>query len=301
MRVCNGSCLLLPVFLVLSLSLLAGCRGVASVGAELGTRTGVLDARQAESLRQTGELAERSMEDFTPEQEYFIGRAVAARVLEDYAVLDDPAAQAYLNNLGGVLALHSERPSLYQGYSFRLLDSDELNAFATPGGHIFITRGMARLAQTEDELAAILAHEIAHVQERHGLQAIRSSRVTAALTSAALTGAQLAGDDDLRELTDIFEDSIDDITRTLFVNGYSREFEREADDGAVAILERTGYRPEALSRVLERMDDEWDPQGPGFARTHPSPSSRIAELGLEPADSRSEARAERFSRFRAAL
>ncbi len=223
---------------------------------------------------------------------------MAATVLEKYTAYDDPAANLYLNRLGQTLALFSERPEIYAGYCFQILDDDEINAFATPGGHVFLTTGMLRLADTEGELAAILAHEISHIQEKHGLQSIRTSRVTAALTSAALTGVMLAGDQEIGKLTEIFEDSIADITRTLFTTGYSRSSEKEADLGAVRILRRAGYDPRSLVSFLRQMEKRWNPHGPGFARTHPSPEKRISLVAGMTGDGFPEGNAVRAARFK---
>ncbi len=253
----------------------AACGTAASIGATVGEAAGVIDSRQAESIRRTGEQVERSFEDFTPEQEYYIGRSVGATVLDRYPAYENEEVNEYVATIGEILAFSSERPAIYAGYSFQVLDDDEINAFATPGGHIFITRGMIRLARNEDELAAILAHEIAHIQAQHGLQSIRTSRITSALTSTAITGVYLAGSEEVAELTEVFSDSIDDVTQTLFTAGYSRASEEEADETAVEILRRAGYSPRALLTYLEQMAADWESDGPGFMQTHPSPSDRM--------------------------
>lgn len=278
--------------------LLVTCATIADIGATVGQATGTIDRRQAASIRRTGERMERSFEDFTPEQEYYIGRSVAATVLDQYPPYENEEANEYLGAIGQILALSSDRPSLFADYSFQVLDDDEVNAFATPGGHIFLTRGMVRLAENEDQLAAVVAHEIAHVVESHGLQTIRTSRITAALTSAAITGAQFATSAEIAELTEIFEDTIDDVTQTLFTAGYSRSAEREADQGAVTILRRAGYAPSALATFLEHMDAIWEPDGPGLARTHPSPGDRLSDVREVLRDDDPEVDPRRTERFR---
>ncbi|MFP4179939.1 MAG: M48 family metalloprotease [Spirochaetaceae bacterium] len=286
--------------LLASALLLSACSTLASVGAEIGKTAGVLDERQAASIKETGRRVERSFEDFTPEQEYYIGRSVGARVLDRYPEYNNEEANEYVATIGEVLALSSERPSLYSSYSFQVLDAEEINAFATPGGHVFITRRMIELARNEDELAAVLAHEIAHIQERHGLKSIRTSRVTSALTSAAITGAYVAGSKEVAELTDIFSDSIDDVTQTLFTAGYSRSSEKEADTAAVEILRKAGYSPRALLTFLEQMEADWESDGPGFMQTHPSPSDRMEDVkkALRKNDPEvDERRTERFQRI----
>ncbi len=157
---------------------------------------------------------------------------------------------------------------------------------------------MIRITENEDELAAVLAHEVAHVVESHGLQSIRTSRITAALTSAAITGAQFATSEEVAELTEVFEGTIDDVTQTLFTAGYSRSSEREADQGAVKILRRSGYSPSALVSFLERMEQRWEPDGPGLARTHPSPSDRLEDVHEVLRDDDPEVDPRRTERFR---
>jgi predicted Zn-dependent protease len=248
--------------------LLTGCAEVA----ELTDLTDIVDVGKS-----AANLA-KSFQDFTEEQEYYVGRTVGAMILDKYPPYDNSSANAYINLLGQTLAKVSDRPETFAGYRFLILDSDDINAFAAPGGFIFVTRGMLRCAQHEDALAAILAHEIGHVQAKHGLQAIKKSRVSAALTSAALTGVQTYADEGLAELTDIFEDSIFDITTTLIENGYSRAFEKEADLAAIAILQRLGYNPNGLVDMLNIMDNRLEPDGQDFAKTHPDPTDRLTYI-----------------------
>jgi beta-barrel assembly-enhancing protease len=267
--------------LVLLTLTLFGCESLGSVsqvGTALGVATGVIDESQAASINESARAVAKSFEDITPEQEYYIGRAVGAVILEDYSLYEDEAANYYINLLGQSLALSSDRPELFNGYRFQILDSDEINAFATPGGHILLTRGILRLARSEDGVAAILAHEIGHIVHLHGLKSIKTSRINTALTSVALTSVQVATDDEIAELTAVFEDSIKDVTSTLVNNGYSRETEREADRAAVKIMSRVGYDPRALIGVLEEMDRELEPGGLDFAKTHPDPEDRIADI-----------------------
>jgi predicted Zn-dependent protease len=177
-------------------------------------------------------------------------------------------------------------------------NSDEINAFAAPGGFIFLTRGMLRCCPQEDAVAAVLAHEIGHVQYKHGLRAIKQSRVTSALTSLAIKGTKKYGDEDLAKLTETFEGSISDITKTLIVNGYSRSFEHQADLAAISMLQRTGYNPNGLVMMLNQMKTQLKPGRQDFAATHPSPDSRLAEIqkyvGTYPDVKSPQARQDRF-------
>lgn len=295
------------LLLALGLVLLAGC-ATLDVVAELGTAVavsqGAISAEQGAAIRRTSSAVGQAFTDITPEQEYYIGRAVGASLLSRYRPDDRDAVNRYLNQVAGTLAMASERPETFGGYHVLLVDADEINAFAAPGGLIFVTRGMLRCCRNEEELAAVLAHEIGHVQLRHGLQAIKKSRLTTALTIIGTEGAKQFGGKELAELTSAFEGSIQDVTGTLVNSGYSRAFEREADQAAQAILTRAGYDPAALASMLGEMQRRWKPDGPGFARTHPAPQDRLDELGPggpRPAAADVQLRQGRFQRLLGAL
>lgn len=261
--------------------LISGCKtmdAVTNIGTSIGQSVGIISESQAESISKSSKAAARSFEDFTPEQEYYIGRTVGAVIINKYKPYHNKKANAYINLLGQTLAKASDMPETFNGYHFLILDSDEINALATPGGLIFITRGMLRCCRNEDAVAAVLAHEIGHVQLKHGLQAIKKSRVTSALVILGTEGAKTFGKEDLASLTETFEDSISDITSTLVNNGYSRKFERQADIAAVTILKRIGYDPNGLVNMLKVMKKKLKPGSPDFAKTHPSPASRIADI-----------------------
>jgi predicted Zn-dependent protease len=271
--------LLLAAAILVTTALVLGCGQMAKVASQVAADQGMITQEEAGSINRTVEGLERYWTDITPEQEHYIGRAVAATLLAEYPPLDDPAANRYLNQLGQSLVLVSERPETFGGYRFLLLDSDEVNAFACPGGLILVTRGLVRCCESEDALAAVLAHEIGHVAGKHGLRAIKSSRLTSALTILATESARTFGSEDVAQLTEDLEGSISDITRTLVSSGYSRDLEREADRAAVAILDDIGYSPHGLDAMLEVMQRRWSPRGPGFMRTHPSPQDRRREVG----------------------
>ena len=254
-----------------------------------------------DSVVKTYQAVSRSFEDITPEQEYYIGRTVGARILQTYKPYDNPAANRYINTLGQTLAQASDFPETYGGYHFLIQDSDEINAFAAPGGFIFVTRGILRCCQHEDAVAAVLAHEIGHVQSRHGLQAIKKSRVTDAVTILAVESAKTFGGEELASLTQTFEDSITDITSTLVVNGYSRAFEYQADSGAVNILYRVGYNPSGLVDMLRVMEQRLKPGGNDFVKTHPSPEKRISEIESYLSYSKVQSSMPRQARFKRAL
>ena len=277
---------------------------VTEVGTQIAVAEGKISEEEAVSIRRTSDAVGRTFQDFTPRQEYYVGRAVAARVLAGYRPVTDNRVTTYLNRVGQALSLASDKPETFAGYHFLALNSDEINAFAAPGGFIFVSRGMLDLCESEDDLAAVLAHEIGHVVHRHGLAAIRNSRVVHALTVLAVEGARNLGSREVAELTETFEGSIDDITSTLMTRGYARELEREADAEAIAILHCVGYDPLALLGVLDRMETRLKPGGLDFARTHPPPHSRardIRQMLLGASSRPAPATPEREARFRAAV
>ena len=294
----------LPVSMTLILSFLTavfviGCEEVAKIGTTIAQSTGKISSSQADSINRSTKAVSKTQQELTPEQEYYIGRAVAATVFQTYQPLDRPQANNYLNLLGQSLAAFSNRPETFGGYHFMLLDSDEVNAFAAPGGLILVTRGMLSCCENEDELAAVLAHEICHVEMKHGLQAIKQGRLTEAFTVLAAESAKQLGSEDLASLTRDFEASVGDVVMTLTTSGYSREQERVADTGAVRILRRAGYQDAAIITMLKRMDERLsDSGGLGFAKTHPSAGSRanaLREIITDTEITTDIARQERFS------
>jgi predicted Zn-dependent protease len=149
----------------------------------------------------SAEAVAKSFEDITPEQEYYVGRAVGANLLAQYPPYDAAAANSYLNLLGQSLAQVSDRPETFGGYHFLVLDSAEINAFAAPGGLIFVSRGLLRCADSEDGVAAILAHEIGHVAKQHGLKAIKTARFKDAGLAIGMAAVEELGPSELAKVT----------------------------------------------------------------------------------------------------
>ncbi len=252
--------------------LLAGCAAVTKLGTTVGVATGKISEDQKKNLDQS---SEKASEKITPEQEYYIGRSVAATILTTYKPYDQAAATRYLNILGQTLALASAKPETFGGYHFGILDTDEINAFAAPGGLIVVSRGLIRCCRNEDALAAVLAHEVGHVEREHGLNAIEKGRKTAFMTTLAVTAGKSLGGTELADLTKAFEGTIGDITSTMVNSGYSRQSEFEADAASVRILRAVGYNPEGLVDMLAQMQKRLKPGSHGFGATHPAPKDRI--------------------------
>ncbi|MDR0586180.1 MAG: M48 family metalloprotease [Treponema sp.] len=249
--------------------------GLAAAGASaLGIDDNVANAIGAG----VGTLAESSKaaRELTPENEYYIGRAVAANITTQYKVYNgNPALQLYLNKICNAIAINSPRPEIWNGYHVAILDTQEINGFATPGGHIFLTRGLIACTSTEDELASVIAHEIAHIQLQHGLTSIRNSRYIKAVTSGALAGFGAAAGGDLAELADIMDESVGEVVSTIISKGYSKEQEYEADATALSLLASAGYEPSAILGMLHALEKN-EQSGSGFGKTHPDPGDRIA-------------------------
>ena len=286
--------------LLVILVLLGGLAACASMG-------GGLDLGNVVALGQgVQKVQEAEQTEFTPEQEYYIGRAVAANLLSTRKVWNDQKATTYLNTLERALSLYSDRPETFGGYHLLILDTDEINAFAAPGGLILVSRGLLRCATTEDMAAAILAHETSHVVLKHGLNAIAASRKTAAYKNLGLAAVAAFGSPEARQLTDIFKDSISDITNTLVNSGYSRDLEFQADAMALGIMRRAGYNPQAFDDMLKLMSTKIKAGGPGFAKTHPDPKDRAAAVekaldGQPQVTTEPSAARGRQSRYQAAL
>lgn len=248
----------------------------------------------------------KGMEDLLPEEEYYIGRSVTARVLAEYKPLDHRKVNAYINEVGSYLVQFSARPETYGGYHFQLVRSDEINAFAAPGGFIIITSGLYKTLKSEDQLAAVLAHEIAHVTLRHGLGAIKTSNLTEAFTligAAAIDGTakgqQLR---QVRQLTSVFSTSVDDVVKQLVVSGYSQDQELDADAEGLRITYRAGYNPAGLEQFLHTLQQRSSQSHGGFYATHPPAGKRLGGVasvmrdeGLSGQDS--PARDRRFKRY----
>ncbi len=264
------------LFLLLALCL-GGCAEVVQMGTAVGEGMGKISREDREAIDRMAKQTAKAARPMTEQEEYYVGRAVAATILGRYRLYLNERLTAYVNSIGLALALASDRPYTFGGYHFAILDTQEANALACPGGIIFITRGMLKKAQNEDQLAAILAHEVAHVNHKDGLASIQKSRWMEALSILGSETARKVGGAEMAKLVSLFEGSVDDVAKTLLVNGYSREQEREADLGALAFLNRLGYSPYGLPDSLEKMAREQAGGAKqGIFATHPGMNERLA-------------------------
>lgn len=240
----------------------------------------------------------KANEKFGAIDEYHLGRAAAANLIAQYGLYNDESATRYLNLVGQTLAEFSTKPETYSGYHFAILNSNEVNAFAAPGSFILVTRGLLRCAETEDELAAVLAHEIGHIQREHALLAIQKSRNEKFLAVVGTEAAKTAAGDQRGQVGEILDGMADDVLGQL-KNGYSQTQESEADNDGVAILKAAGYDPTAMITLLNKMETQLKPGVADFSSTHPKTSVRIASIrsavGTGGAQPTNAARQQRFS------
>jgi predicted Zn-dependent protease len=279
--------------LAVGLALLA-----ASACETLQKSVGVIDAQSGkiQTVAKVAKQVRSTFAEITEEEEYYIGRAVAATILSRYDVYNNEELNRYVNAVGTAVAAYSDRPETYAGYHFLVLDSNEVNALAAPSGFIFLTRGLLKRCKDEDTLADILAHEIGHVCAKHGLQSIKKSRLIDAFRLLGEQAAQKYGPQELSQLTGIFENVLGDIAEKLIERGYDRKYEYEADELAAEFAARMRYDGKGLVDFLETMvRSAAGGADKGWFKTHPSPQDRIGRVeGRVKTFRRENARTDRF-------
>jgi|SRR5579862_1844220 len=205
--------------------------------------------------------------DISEPDEISIGTDVSARLRERYGVVQDKAVHKYVTLVGMTLASQSSRPKL--PWTFIVLDTDGINAFAAPGGFIHITRGALSILKNEAELADILGHEISHVTQKHAINAIEKSNGEGMATDAI-------GSAVLKQFADA--------TYSMIIEGkYTRDQEIDADKRGVALANAAGYSPTGLGDFLTRLDarNKNQPDRNGLFASHPDTQARLDGLTKE--------------------
>jgi predicted Zn-dependent protease len=230
--------------------LLGGCAGMGQVMEIAGNASGQKGLASAgKSIKRVAET-----EEFNDEEKYYTGRGVAASMLAGEPASSKVQLEHYIGEVGQTVVQASGKSELPNGWHFMLLEDKQPNAFACPGGLIFVSEGLVALCENEDDLAGVLAHEVAHVALDHPMQAISASNKKAALVGLADFAYSKAteGKDNAKLLKGQFNDVVKDVAAGV-THGYDRNKEKEADLAAVKMLAEVGYDPRGLKRVLQRL------------------------------------------------
>ncbi len=205
----------------------------------------------------------------TPEEEAAIGRDVASNVIAQFGLLKNEALTRYVNLVGQSVARSSQRKEV--AWHFAILDSKIVNAFAAPGGYIFVTKGLLESLNNEAELACVLGHEIIHVSNRHVVKEIQRTKLLSAAIPAYVkaTGEKAA-----------WMKQVSDFAVQLMWKGLSREDELQADSEGVILAYNTGYEPKAFADVLGTLKSKSQNAASKnelkfLLSTHPKPEDRL--------------------------
>ena len=231
--------------------------------------------------------------DYTPEEETRIGKQISGNLLGAVPLVRDDKLQRYVNLVGNWVALQSGRKDI--SWHFGVLDTEDINAFAAPGGYVFVTKGLYRRLNNEAELAGVLGHEIAHVSQKHHLKVLKQSSLIGALGQVASSKAK----DSDQAVQNLIGNGAE-----IMARGLDKNAEFEADRIGVVYAARAGYTPWGLPEVLQDMAGlpAKDNRTSLLYKTHPHPADRLAALG-EAVDGRFDAvrgkeLADRFYRIR---
>jgi predicted Zn-dependent protease len=261
---------------------LVGCApgtGIGDLGNSLLNAGGFGGSMDVNKLLGAGNQLASAARGLDEQQEYYLGRGVSAVILSKYPLYQNAKMTRYLNQVGQSIARFSDRPEIWGGYRFAILDTREVNAISAPGGFVFISRGFLKVIPNEDALAAVLAHEIGHIVKGHGTAAISQSNLTQALTTIGREVAASEGGAVTQVVTQAFGDSIEEVTNTLLTKGYSRSQEYDADEYAAELLKRVGYNQTGLVEMLTALEGVpgGDAAG-GWFTTHPNANKRVANI-----------------------
>lgn len=215
----------------------------------------------------------------TQDEELVIGANTAELLLKQAPLLDNPGVQAYVNQVGRWVALNSERPDL--PWRFGVLDSRVVGAYAAPGGYVFITSGMLAQMNSEAELAGVLAHEVAHVVQKHHLAAIKQKAGAGLLSNLSRFALQASQASSSAPAPDMAStQQFDQLVTNLYTRGLDRGDEYEADQMGAVIAARAGYDPYGLANVLQGLGTmkQDDATLVTFLKVHPNIGDRLTRL-----------------------
>ncbi|MGE5849016.1 MAG: M48 family metalloprotease [Candidatus Methylomirabilota bacterium] len=205
-----------------------------------------------------------------------LGQEVSKKVQEEMGIVEDAGLSSFVSGLGQRLATQIQNRQF--AYSFQIVDQAEPNAFAVPGGHVYVSRGLLALVNTEEELAGVLGHEIVHVERRHTARQLQKARLPSLLTLPGRAAGWVIGG----ELGEIVSSPFEAVG-AAYLSAYSRQDEIEADEIGQAIAARAGYDPRALATILDRLErfdrlQTGTERGFSFFATHPTTPTRVSEI-----------------------
>ncbi|PTX97535.1 hypothetical protein DB346_21325 [Verrucomicrobia bacterium LW23] len=201
-------------------------------------------------------------------EENVIGESVALGIIAKYGGLSrDMASTVRVIRIGRTLIRYAPRAGLT--YRFAILNSNTPNAFSAPGGYIFITRGMLAKCKSDGMVAAVLAHEIAHVMRRHALRSISKANMASGLLKLGTVAAGAAGGPSIPD----FDNAVDQVLSQMLQKGYSKSDEYDADREGAALLKTAGYDPALMAQTIQALDN-----GGKSVDYHPETADRVARL-----------------------
>ncbi len=230
---------------------------------------------------EVGSKVQEATKEYTVDEEIALGEGIASGFLGATKLHPDERLQRYVNRVGRWLASQTEKPDL--PWTFGIIDTDTINAFAMPGGTVIVSHGLVKRLTSESELAGVLAHEIAHVLRRHQISAIQSGAwgdIGKSVGAEVIAQSRIGRNDVLGVKTQLANFGADLVREGFFMKPLDRGLEYEADRIGVVIATRAGYDPYGLVAVLSMLASV-KPEESGASitfSTHPSPADRIAEL-----------------------
>jgi len=246
------------------------CVSASAIAFDLGELKNKVDAAKASIPPVNPKLAEAVKEIKGPSEseEIAIGRQIAGNLLGAAPLVKDDKLQKYVNRIGRWVATQSERPDL--PWHFGVIQSEDVNAFAAPGGYIFITLGLYRTFQSEADLAGVLGHEVGHVIRQHHLKILQQSKLVDAGSKAL--SKSVGGNDKVQQLIGSGAE--------IVARGLDKEAEFEADRIGVVLATRAGYDAYGLLSVLQQIGHaaKEDDRVALLFKTHPLPEDRLNKL-----------------------
>jgi beta-barrel assembly-enhancing protease len=223
---------------------------------------------------------DRHSNAFSPAQDVELGRRAAAELRQELPIIRDRRTQSYVERIGErlVAAIPSRLHQPQFRYDFQVVDRRDINAFALPGGPIFVNRGMLDAARSDGEVAGVIAHELSHIVLRHGTaQATKGQKFQLGAIAGQIIGSMVGG----RTGAAIAQGS--NIGLGTYFLKYSREYEREADLLGAQIMARAGYDPREMANMFQTIARRSGNGGPEWLSDHPSPGNRSEAIHREAA------------------